>query len=94
MRETKPRINLTVDPEIPEMLERLAGGRNLMGGYLSGLVRNMAEGATAADELEKLDREGMRLMIQGLAGRVAGLEGELMRLQSQLAALIAERVKT
>lgn len=91
MTEIKPRMNLTVDPDIPELLERLAGGRNLMGGYVSQMVRNMADGATAAAEIDKLDRESMRLMIQGLAGRVAGLEGELLRLQSQLAALIADR---
>lgn len=85
----KPRINLTVDNDIPDLLERLAGGRNLMGGYVSQMVRNIAAGNTTADEIEKLDREGMRLMVQGLMGRVVAVEGELMRVQSQLAAIIA-----
>ncbi len=89
----KPRINLTVDHDIPDTLERLAGGRNNMGAYVSQMVRNMAAGATASDEIEKLDREGMKLMLQGLAGRVASVEGELMRVQAQLAAVIAERSK-
>lgn len=89
----KPRINLTVDNDIPDLLERLAGGRNQMGGYVSQMVRNIAAGASTADEIEKLDREGMRLMVQGLMGRVVAVEGELMRVQSQLATLIADRNK-
>lgn len=87
----KPRINLTVDHDIPEVLERLAGGRNKMGDYVSQMVRNLAAGSSTADEIEKLDREGMKLMLQGLSGRMVALEGELMRVQSQLAALIAGR---
>lgn len=87
----KPRINLTVDHDIPDVLERLAGGRNKMGDYVSQMVRNMAAGATAADEIEKLDREGMRLMIQGLSGRMVAVEGEMMRVQAQLAAIIASK---
>lgn len=90
----KPRINLTVDPDIPDVLERLAGGRNSMGGYVSQLVRNMATGATAASEIEKLDRDGIKLMIQGLAGRVASLEGELMIMQSNVASLMARQKAT
>lgn len=88
----KPRINLTVDPDIPDMLERLAGGRNLMGGYVSQMVRNIAAGSSTAEEIEKLDREGMKVMIQGLMGRVVAVEGELMQLRAQLAAIIAEKV--
>lgn len=85
------RINLTVDDDIPEVLERLAGGRNRMGDYVTQIVRNIAAGSTTADEIEKLDREGMRLMMQGLSGRMVALEGELMRVQSQLASIIAEK---
>jgi uncharacterized small protein (DUF1192 family) len=33
----------------------------------------------------------MRLMMQGLSGRVVALEGEIMRIQSQLAAIIASK---
>lgn len=87
----KPRINLTVDPDIPDILERLANGRNNMGAYISQMVRNLSAGQSTADEIEKLDREGMRLMMQGLSGRVVALEGEVMRIQAQLAAIIAQR---
>lgn len=89
----KPRMNLTVDPDVPDLLERLAGGRNKMGDYLSQMIRSMAAGSSTADEIEKLDREGMRLMIQGLTGRLVALEGEVMRLQSQLAAVIAGKAR-
>jgi hypothetical protein len=84
----KPRINLTVDPDIPDVLEQLAGGRNKMGDYVSQMVRNLAAGATVADEIERLDREGMRLMMQGLSGRMVALESEVLRIQAQLAKLI------
>ena len=87
----KTRMNLTVDADVPELLERLAGGRNKMGDYISQMVRNLIDGVTVADEIERQDREGMRLMIQGIGGRVAAVEGEMIRVQAQLAALIAER---
>lgn len=87
----KVRINLSVDEGIPELMERLAGGRNKMGDYLSKLIVGLATEDTAADEIAAMDNEGLRLMVQGLGGRMRALEGELMRLQSQLAAIIAER---
>ena len=86
----KVRINLSVDEDIPELLEQLAGGRNKMGDYLSKLVRNQAGDETTATELQAMDNESLRLMVQGLAGRVKIVEGELMRTQSQVAAVIAD----
>ena len=89
----KIRVNLSVDADIPDVLEQLAGGRNKMGDYLSKLIRSQSVDTTTAQELERMDNEGLRLMVQGLGGRVKVVEGELMRLQSQLAAMIAERSK-
>ena len=86
----KVRINLSVDEGVPELLEQLAGGRNKMGDYLSKLVRNQAGAETTATELQAMDNESLRLMVQGLAGRVKIVEGELMRTQSQVAAVIAD----
>lgn len=86
----KQRLNLTVDIDIPPILERMAGGRNKMGDYISQLVRGMDQG-TPEDEIERMDKESLRLMVQGLGGRVKVLEGEVMRIQSQLAVLIADR---
>lgn len=84
------RLNLTVDPEAAAILEKMAGGRNKMGDYLSGLLKSMAAG-TPVDEIDRMDKESLRLMVQGLSGRVVALEGEVMRIQSQLAAIIAEK---
>lgn len=86
----KQRLNLTVDADIPAILERMAGGRNKMGDYLSLLIRSMDNG-TPVDEMERADRESLRLMIQGLAGRVNMLEGQMIGVQTQVATLIANR---
>lgn len=86
----KVRINLSVDEGIPELMERLAGGRNKMGDYLSKLIRAQAGDETTATALQSMDNEALRLMVQGLAGRVKVVEGELMRTQSQVAAVIAD----
>ncbi len=86
----KVRINLSVDEGIPEMMERQAGGRNKMGDYLSKLIRSQGdEGATSA-ELAAMDNESLRLMVQGLGGRMRSVEGEVIRLQAQMAALLAD----
>ena len=37
-----------------------------------------------------MDLDALRLMVQGLAGRVIAVEGEVANLRSQLAAIIAE----
>lgn len=84
------RLNLTVDAGAADILERMAGGRNKMGDYLSKMLLSMAAG-TPADDIERMDKESLRLMLQGLMGRVVMLEGEMIRVQSQLAALIADR---
>lgn len=86
------RLNLTVDAEAGDILEKMAGGRNKMGDHLAKLLKSLAAG-TPADEIERMDKESLRLMIQGLAGRVLMLEGEVMRIQAQLATLIADRTK-
>jgi hypothetical protein len=86
----KQRLNLTVDGDIPAILERMANGRNKMGEYLSQLIHSMDQG-TPTSEIERADRESLRLMIQGLAGRVNMLEAEVINLQTKVAALLADR---
>lgn len=86
--ETK-RLNLTVDAAAADILETMAGGRNKMGDHLSRMLLSMNAG-TSSDDLDRMDKESIRLMIQGLLGRVVMLEGEMLRMQSQLATLIAE----
>ena len=84
---TKERLNLSVDEGIGELLNKLAKGERKRGDYLSQLLRSIDEG----QDVTGLDVESLRLMVQGMGGRLKSLEGELMRVQSQLAAIIAER---
>lgn len=86
--QEKERINLTVDGDVPALLEGLAGGRNKMGDYLSKLIRSVAAG-TPQDEIERMDKESLRLMVQALTGRVIALEGEMLKMQANLATMIA-----
>ena len=81
----KERLNLSVDEGIGELLNKLAKGERKRGDYLSQLLRSIDEG----QDVTGLDVESLRLMVQGMGGRLKSLEGELMRVQSQLAAIIA-----
>lgn len=38
------RMNLNVDPDIPEMLAELAGGHRRMGAYMTDLIRSAYAG--------------------------------------------------
>jgi hypothetical protein len=84
---SKERLNLSVDEGIGDLLNKLAGGERKRGDYLSKLLRSIDQG----EDVTGLDVESLRLMVQGLGGRVKSLEGELMRVQAQLAAIIAAR---
>lgn len=86
------RLNLTVDAEAADLLERMAGGRNKMGDYLSTLLKSMNAG-TPADEIERVDRESLKLMLQGMAGRLTALEGQYASMQATVAKLIADQAK-
>ena len=83
----KERLNLSVDEGIGDLLNKLAKGERKRGDYLSQLLRSIDEG----EDVIGLDVESLRLMVQGMGGRLKTLEGEMMRLQAQLAAIIADR---
>ena len=85
----KERLNLSVDEGIGELLNKLAKGERKRGDYLSQLLRSI----DAGEDVTGMDVESLRLMVQGMGGRLKSVEGELMRLQAQLAAIIAERSK-
>ena len=85
----KERLNLSVDEGIGELLNKLAKGERKRGDYLSQLLRSI----DAGEDVTGLDVESLRLMVQGMGGRLKSLEGELMRVQSQIATLIADRNK-
>jgi hypothetical protein len=74
----KTRINLRVEEDVPAILERLAGGRNHMGDYLSRLLYVM-ENAGALDDMYKLDKRQVAVeeYVAELAVRVRYLERKL-----------------
>ena len=91
MNDNKRRVNLMMDESTAQMLDELAEGERKRGQYLDQLIRREYATKRAAPDIRSMDIDALRLMIQGLAGRVQSLEGELVRMQSQVATLIAER---
>ena len=87
------RMNLNVEPGIPEKLRELAGGRFKMGSWLSQLIEQMHESKGASGAVQSMEIEGLRLMCLGMGGQIQSLRGELAHLQSQLAAIIAANQK-
>ena len=85
----KERLNLSVDEGIGDLLSKLAGGERKRGDYLSQLLRSIDE--SQGVDVTRMDIESLRLMVQGMGGRLKSIEGELIRVQAQVAAIIAER---
>ena len=85
----KERLNLSVDEGIGDLLSKLAGGERKRGDYLSQLLRSIDE--SQGVDVTRMDIESLRLMVQGMGGRLKAIEGELIRVQAQVAAIIAER---
>lgn len=85
----KERLNLSVDEGIGDLLSKLAGGERKRGDYLSQLLRSIDE--SQGVDVTRMDIEALRLMVQGMGGRLKAIEGELIRVQAQVAAVIAER---
>jgi hypothetical protein len=88
--EGKRRVNLMLDSDVTEMLDQLAEGERKRGQYISELIRSAWAVRRSAPDVRGLDVDALRLMVQGLAGRVVAVEGEITNLRSQLAALIAK----
>lgn len=76
------RVNLTLDRDVNEMLTELAGGERKRSDYLNQLIRNITE--SSGEDVTGVDFESLRLMMQGLGGRIKSLEGEVMRVQVQV----------
>jgi hypothetical protein len=83
------RINLVVGADIPDKLTALAGGERKRGEYLTQLVRAMHAGEHEAQA--GADIEHMRLTLTGLAAKQMTLEGRLLTVERELAAVIAQR---
>jgi hypothetical protein len=87
--DDKRRVNLMVDADVIDWLDRLAGSERKRGQYISQLIRNDWTARQAAPDVRSMDLDTLRLVVQGLAGRVIAVEGEMGALRSQLAAVIA-----
>lgn len=82
------RLNLTVEPDVPDLLTVLADGERKRGQYLSDLVRSIH-----AQQLEVTkgdDLEALRLQLLGLAGQVKGNEVRLSKVEQTVAVLMVK----
>lgn len=86
----RARLNLQLSPDVADMLTELAGGERKRSEYLNDLLRTTYAAKGVNVDIRTMDVEGLRLTVLGLAGRVQTVEGELIRTQSQLAAMIAQ----
>ena len=76
------RMNLNVDPDVPEKLAELAGGPKKMGAYLSLLIQQAHAGTIAqnnAGELELLSGAVKHLSakVKELDARLQAVEGKV-----------------
>lgn len=82
------RVTLVIDDGINAMLTELAGGERKRGQWVSDLVRAMYEQQEMAFSS---DFETLKLGFAGMVGQQKQIEGRLLRVEQQLAVLIAER---
>lgn len=75
----KIRINLSVDDDIPELLEGLAGGRNRMGDWLSSHLRAYA--LANPNTIAVMSDAALREQVALLVNTVRGLDARLGRLE-------------
>ena len=83
------RLTVVLDDGVSNLLLSLAGSSRKQGEFLSKLIR-----ATHAGELEfraATDLEQLRFSFSGLAGKQKEIEGRVLQIERQLAAVIADR---
>jgi hypothetical protein len=83
------RINLVVGTDVPDKLTTLAGGERKRGEYLTQLIRAVYAGEHEAQA--GTDIEYLKLTVTGLAAKQMTLEGRLLTVERELAAMIADR---
>jgi len=74
------RMNVSVDDDVPAMLDELAGPRG-KGELISQLVRQHYHGQQELPDVEAMNVEALRLQLMGLTGRVTALEGRVQRVE-------------
>jgi len=85
----KQRCNLTLDSDVLTALDEMAGSERKRGLWISNMIRTTYAAQRSNADVRTMDVEGLRLTVLGLAGRLQAVEGELLRNQAQLAALIS-----
>jgi len=81
------RITIVLDDGVSEKLITLAGSSRKQGEFLSDLVRGAWDNRQAISE--GLDVESLRYQFLGMAANVKQVEGRLLQVERQLAAVIA-----
>lgn len=81
------RINLVIEDGIGDLLTELAGSERKRGEWLSKMVRAMHD---QRQQIEATDTETMKLTILGMAGQIKGIDARLMKVEQNLAAVIAK----
>lgn len=84
------RINFVVGADVPDKLTALAGGERKRGEYLTQLVRAVYAGEHEAQA--GADIEHLKLTVTGLAAKQMMIEGRLLTVERELAAVISERL--
>lgn len=83
------RLNLNVDDDIPAMLTELAGGERKRGEKVSEIVRDLYQSRNRAPGGSQTDR--IENELAGVAGKMRELEGRLVTIERNLAAVIAQK---
>ena len=78
------RMNLNVDPDVPEKLAELAGGPKKMGVYLSRLISQAHAGVELANDSGEF--ELIVGTVKHLAAKMKEVEGRLQVLEVENAA--------
>lgn len=82
------RMNLNVDPDVPEKLAALAGGPKKMGAYLSNLIHQAHAGMLVTGEAGEF--EMLSGTVKHLAAKVKELDGRQQQTEAKVAALMAQ----
>jgi hypothetical protein len=88
-QSNKYKLNIVVDPDVMPLLDELAGSERKRGFTISNLIRTAYAGQKSSSDVRTMDVEGLRLLVMGLAGRVQAVEGEMIHMRTQLAAMMA-----
>ena len=82
------RINLSVESGVGDLMSDLAGGSRKRGQWLSDLVKAMHE---TQQQAQASDVDQIKMALAGMIGQQKQVEGRVLQLERQVAALMADR---